>query len=458
MRSAGEEKPPSDAMWLRRWAEVTVMTHAPVIVRSRIRAICGRRKGERMNSIAQHQIEVCVLGAMICSVECAKSLKERAQPEMFTEVEHRLILRALVGCLDEFCTVDAVLVNRRLDGAVEASYIASLITDVPNIEAWPQYFAELERSHGRREIGRLAQRLTGEESAEELSSIGSRIRELAYAGCVPQNGSRLDSSIKQFEEYKRVGVEMTWGVEAVDAAVGGVRGGILYTVGGKTNQGKTALAANLIAANPGKKVLYNGVENLDQVWPRVASIVCSVPLDIFTKPYHYSDSEVQQAREALLSMKGREEVVRILPGVSVGEMRKMCSVFHPNIIILDYIQRYAHRHRLGERGLMTHEIGRVVSDLQDLALEEKAACIILSQFSRLSEEVRGRKPLLEDLKESGEIENMSDVVLLLWHRWKEGTEGVNPEEYRVLVAKNKLGGNADVKCRIDLKTLKISGW
>jgi replicative DNA helicase len=95
--------------------------------------------------------------------------------------------------------------------------------------------------------------------------------------------------------------------------------------------------------------------------------------------------------------------------------------------------------------------------MQDLAIEKNCAVFCYSQFSRRTEEQRGRMPQVEDLKESGDIENYSDGIILLWWPWRDTLDSrKKPNEYKFLIRKNKTGPCLDVDSYINLDTLKIS--
>ncbi len=122
------------------------------------------------------------------------------------------------------------------------------------------------------------------------------------------------------------------------------------------------------------------------------------------------------------------------------------------------MQRYAHKHGLARKGLLTHEIGSSLSELQDLAITSRVPVLVLSQFSRRQEEMEMRKPRLSDLKESGELENMTDGCVLLWWQHRDGNNRIDERAYDMVIAKNKYGPVMDVRLKINVSTLKLEDW
>ena len=84
-----------------------------------------------------------------------------------------------------------------------------------------------------------------------------------------------------------------------------------------------------------------------------------------------------------------------------------------------------------------------IIELQRVTLQNGLGTICLSQFNRNNEEIR--EPKLSDLRQSGRIEECSNIVLLLY--WEARLRRVNPErfggeeptEMKILISKNRDG-------------------
>jgi replicative DNA helicase len=81
------------------------------------------------------------------------------------------------------------------------------------------------------------------------------------------------------------------------------------------------------------------------------------------------------------------------------------------------------------------EVGQISKNAKALARELKIPVVLLSQLNRKCEERKNKKPILSDLRESGNIEQDSDVVLFLYRPTVYGMSGSN----EIIIAKHRNG-------------------
>jgi replicative DNA helicase len=126
------------------------------------------------------------------------------------------------------------------------------------------------------------------------------------------------------------------------------------------------------------------------------------------------------------------------PGLSIMELRTKARRASTNdrleVIIVDYIQLMRTD---GNEENRVQELGTIVRNLKSLARELNVVIIGLSQLSRAAGDA-GLEPKLSTLRESGEIEQGADIVLMLW-RDKEETVPGAPRLIHGSVAKNRNG-------------------
>jgi replicative DNA helicase len=126
------------------------------------------------------------------------------------------------------------------------------------------------------------------------------------------------------------------------------------------------------------------------------------------------------------------------PGLSIMELRTKARRASTNdrleVIVVDYIQLMRTD---GNEENRVQEIGTIIRNLKSLARELNVVIIGLSQLSRAAGDA-GLEPKLSTLRESGEIEQGADLVLMLW-RDKEETVPGAPRVIHGSVAKNRNG-------------------
>ena len=380
----------------------------------------------------------------------------------------------LLEVYQKYKTADLILLHDSLTEEERteiggAGYIASLVTTLPESPSFDGYAASIRGNAAKRVYSHLSDRLAlavqSDASLETLARVVAECKVPEEEGVgTPTIKDASESAAKGLDEIRNKGVDLSFGVAQLDSTLGGIRRKKLYTIGGRTSQGKTTVCANLInhnlTQNPTCKIYYNGFENVDEMPIRLAAIDSSVRLDWFLKPHEVTEDEYQTTQLSLADLARYNDRLLIACGDSVERMRQVCRTYKPDIIIVDYIQRLAHKYDLGSSDRLSHAIGKAVSDLQDLAIDHNAAMFCCSQFRRSQAEFRGKEPGIEDLKESGDIENESDNIILLWWPWRETLDDKRyiQNQYRFLVRKNKLGPCMDVYSKIDLQTLKISDW
>jgi replicative DNA helicase len=120
------------------------------------------------------------------------------------------------------------------------------------------------------------------------------------------------------------------------------------------------------------------------------------------------------------------------------------------MIVLDYLQ-LMHGHSRGDDANRVQEVSAISRALKGLARELKLPVLAISQLSRAPEQRPDKRPLLSDLRESGSIEQDSDIVMFIFR-----PDYYKPDEKpgiaEVIVAKHRNGptGTVELKFRKEL--------
>lgn len=419
------------------------------------------------------EAEDCILGYLVLHNEQIETVQAKLKAEAFHQEQAAIVYQGILECFRTHGNVDLVTLKETLSPSDRIriggiGYLASLIERLPASESVQPYVdIVLERYRSRRALA-LAQEIKDaierNVDYQEIVAISERFKESTDERSSYDIIQCSKDALESLEQTRKTGIDLHVGLDQIDRCISGVRRGLLYMVGGKTSHGKTTFAINLVhsnlESNPRCRVLYNVFENADQLSTRLASIKTGVPLNKFLDSSVLTDSEFLEVGTALGSLESYGERLRILANGTVSQMRAVADLQKPDIIIVDFLQRYAHRANLAGDGRLSHEIGKVVSDLQDLALEKNCAVFCLSQFARRPHEYRTRPPEVEDLKESGDIENYSDCIMLLYWPWRDTLDDSkhNKNSYKIRVLKNKMGPCMDFDVKISLDTLRVSDW
>ena len=111
------------------------------------------------------------------------------------------------------------------------------------------------------------------------------------------------------------------------------------------------------------------------------------------------------------------------------------------LVVVDYLQLMSSGRKVESRQLEVSEFSR---SIKLLAKELDVPVIAISQLNRGSEQRTSKRPLLSDLRESGSLEQDSDMVILLHREDAYEKESTRPGEADLIVAKHRNGPTKDV--------------
>jgi len=382
-----------------------------------------------------------------------------AESDFYADANGRLY-RHLVAMRDAGCGVDAVTLLERLAKAGDAdriggaSYLAEIVHAVP-YAANAVYYAGIvaEQSRRRRVIHAAAEMLrAGYDESTALDEVVGRceaelqkISTGEYAGEPVEFGKALISACDAVDEIvgRKRAAGMMIGLESFDCAVGGFFPGELVIIAARPSVGKTALGLQIAqhVGSKGKRVYFASLEmRSTDLALRVLCGHSGVSM-ARVRAAEIGPADTEDLSHASAELFGLPIVLHDRAGLSVQDVRRACRRLAAkgglDVIIVDYLQRVTPSDRRADRHL---QIGQITWDLKALALELRVPVICLCQLSRAAEE-RDKKtglivePRLSHLKESGDVEQDADMVLLL-HRQQRAAETV------MILAKNRQGEQA----------------
>lgn len=241
------------------------------------------------------------------------------------------------------------------------------------------------------------------------------------------------------------------GLTDLDDLTGGWQASDLIILAARPSVGKTAmcLGAGVHAALSAKVSV--GIFSLEmsnlQVGQRLIALGAQVNLHRLRTGRLGVDQwrQVTQGSERLASAP---IWVDDTPGLHVDEMRTRARQLKQRhglgLVIVDYLQLGASPERGSSR---EQEVSRISRGLKGLAKELQIPVLALSQLSRASETRGDHRPQLSDLRESGSLEQDSDVVLFLYRPKQDDAGAVE-----ILVRKHRNGPTGDVRVQFDAET------
>jgi len=231
------------------------------------------------------------------------------------------------------------------------------------------------------------------------------------------------------------------GIQDLDDAIGGFRRGNITVFGGKRSVGKTG--ASILFRDSASEasmgcVMFAGEDAARMYAARLMAKRAGI--NALTLRDLRWDDEFKKQRDiakAIHAVAGATKLPFLVPahGMLVEDMaqaiKDLSNEISVQLVIVDYLQRLRSRRSFQKRAEL---VSYMAGTLTDAIKSIDAAGIILSQLSRGGEE----RPSLESLKESGDIEDMAEHVLLGWRR-KPNDRRDEQDERLLIVAKNKDG-------------------
>lgn len=416
--------------------------------------------------------ESSLLGSMVMDNTIIPKVLAQVTADDFYVDAYKLVFNGIAKTFTEKKAVDLVLIKDvmpadQLRAAGGPEKLMQIVNDLPNAANWEAYLATVkEKSEARGYLLSCEGIIRDLYGGVGVGDVKRRLREVAFSGGkLTERASDLGASSRQsldtIKRFRAGGVDLGTGWRDIDDLLGGLRRKELTVFGAKMSNLKTTVALNILVNNiaNGKRVLINAFENVDQVSTRIAAMFTGTPLGWFAKPHLCTDDQYAKVEEAMACLQELKDLVMVMSSSSILEMRGVCDVFKPDLIILDYLQTYGQKFCASEDGLYARAIGKVARQCQELAQDYNAHSLLLSQLARRMQGERNRPPEINDLKESGDIENCADNALLGWWPWRDQPEsGKIPGDYYIYIAKNKIGPVDRRILNVNVETLSIKGY
>jgi replicative DNA helicase len=406
--------------------------------------------------------EEAVIGSVLIDPDAYYEVASTLRPEDFYSVKHRWIWNAFAALHDQNTPIDQLTTQEVLDsrGHLEEiggfAYLTQLVTRVPSAFNVAAYGKLVEEAATRRRLiqaaGDVAKLAWDEET--DINEVVNQAEQTLF-GVSEGRSSRDMTMIRQVahDYYDRVQqlydnrgriVGVPTGFRDLDVLLGGMQKSDLIIVAGRPGKGKSAfmvsVALNAARTHKQRVALFSLEMSNEQVMQRMVA----QETHIDSHQLRLGELENDQMDSFIHSVNLLSDLGIYLddtPSISAMQLRaksrRLAAEVKLDLIIVDYLQlMVADVRRDANR---VQEVSEISRSLKALARELHVPVLAGAQLSRGVEQRAGQRPLLSDLRESGSIEQDSDVVMFLHHpdEWDE-----NPQRKQVtelLVSKHRNG-------------------
>jgi len=209
----------------------------------------------------------------------------------------------------------------------------------------------------------------------------------------------------------------------LDKMIGGLGRSNLMIVAGRPAMGKTAFAINIAENICFKNGMPVGIFSLEmsaeQLFHRIICSQTEIDSDKIRNG-SLSGEEYQRIVSAISHLQNYTMVIDDQPGLKIsdlrGRARRMKEVYGIELLVIDYLQLLSGSGNSRSMESRQAEISEISRMLKNLARELDIPILCAAQLSRKVEERQGHRPMMSDLRESGSLEQDSDVILFLLRR------------------------------------------
>ena len=398
---------------------------------------------------------------MMLSQAAIADVIQRLASDDFYRPGHQRVYEAIFGIYGRGDPVDEITVVAELTRRhtlVEAGghlYVHKLVESVPS-PASASYYAQIVANHAllRRLIDAAGQIMTGayavpedaRRAADEAEQLVYSVNRSRDSDEVVSIGPVVDEGLEALERAQQRDSAfggLPTGFRDLDEKLAGLHPGNLIIVAARPSVGKSALAVNIArnaAVGSRKPVLFFSLEmSRFEIAMRLLCAEAQVPWDrvrsgtVRAEEWGQFSEVAGYLAEAPLFIvdSGSINVVDI----RAKARRMRASAAGLSLVVVDYMQLMAGHRRVENR---QQEIAEISRSLKMLAKELEVPVIAVSQLNRNPEARADKRPQLSDLRESGQLEQDADVVLLI-HRDMDPEHRDKRQQAEIIIAKHRNG-------------------
>jgi replicative DNA helicase len=382
------------------------------------------------------EAEESVLGACLLSREAIANVVEVVSPDDFYKPAHGEIFRSILGLYGRGEPVDAVTLSedlRRL-GIFEsiggAPYVHTLVSGVPTAGSAAHYARIVEEHALLRRLIEAAHSISEMAFAmpEEVSEAVDQAENLIYQ----VSRRRISEDFRELKELLTDHMELieklyekgssitglATGFAELDKVTAGFQPSNLIIVAARPSMGKSSWAVTVaqhVAVNEQVPVVIFSLEmSKMELVQRLMCAEAHVDSNRLRRGA-LQDSDWPKLSLALGRLAEAPIFIDDTANLSIMEMRAKCRRLQTKhglgLVIVDYLQLMQPPRRTDNR---VQEVSEISRSLKILARELEVPVIAVSQLSRNVEYRSDKRPLLADLRESGSLEQDSDVVIFIY--------------------------------------------
>lgn len=320
----------------------------------------------------------------------------------------------------------------------------------PTLENLKAIEREMQTYHiGQSMIGSVAPLVKQDRfELENLREIGQQINEV-----MDNVGTRRKSFneliMQTHEKWMNMSDALSGvptGYTSLNSAFDGFQQGDLIICAARPSMGKTAITVNWllksVQSDPHVMSSYFPAETGDEsILKRSVAILGSLPVNCMRNPMKYLSENQKEIYNKTMSKLTHMNIniddtgdIREIRQIARERTRKYPN--HKHLFIIDHLGHLFDGNVYQSRNL---EYESYCKQLKAVAKDFNVSVILLSQLSRGVEQRENKRPMNSDLRDSGSIEQIADIIMMLYRDSYYTDEEKDVDEIEVIITKNRDG-------------------
>jgi replicative DNA helicase len=385
----------------------------------------------------------------------------KIEADDFLEFRHRIVFQHFVKLKNAGINPDYITLAESLNATGELervggqAFLLNIFDEYASSANLENYADLIKRKSVFRDVVQKAKEIqsiaiNGDVTQDEL--LGKINKILIDLNDNSANGNSLDLKdsifqvIKDLKDKDSIKSKITkTGFDSIDDKIVGVSPGQLIVLAARPSMGKTALALNIgqkMAENYEEHVVIFSLEMLHgELTQRLISMESLVNSQKF-KSREFNAEDLKKIATASEKLSRLPIIIDDYSSTSLARIRTQCLRYkakHGKLraIIVDYLQLMTMEET--KKGNKADDIGVITRGLKLLAKELECPVILLSQLNRGVEGRDNKRPMLQDLRSSGDIEQDADMVWFIYRDEVYNADTPQKAEAEIIIAKNRGG-------------------
>lgn len=324
---------------------------------------------------------------------------------------------------------------------------------------------ELRKIQAENLVSEIVARENITDPALIASLIQEKLKELSAMSLKSGKALGLEvfRDIERLQELKGALSGITSSVTGLDAYTHGFQNGLFYIIAGRTSMGKSAVLANLFLAalKENKNPVFVTLEESDKsVAMRLASILSGVSSEK-ARSGTLTSEEWDATTLAATKLSELEPLIMPAHGMTAEKISAKVHALNNQrkigMVICDHLHEIKH----AESSKFESEPTKISNSLQvlrSLCVQLDVPLLLAAQINREVEGRENKRPGMGNLKGSGSIEQVADMIWILFRQSYYDAARPERDTIEINIAKNRNGRTGTVQVGFEPASLKILDW